>query len=172
MYTQFLSMYYQVSTTTYSLMQTKGCYDMSSDPFSQKFPRDAASEKALERTQLCSVKIQFVENLVSIFTSAIKNLTVFYTMCWVTGTNDSSTKRLMFQALFFPIISFKILCKNCFHFFSYFSFYNFTKIKVKSFESPKSIRNYERKIMLGTSDAWLMSRLSNRTSEPAYHIED
>ena len=28
------------------------------------------------------------------------------------------------------------------------------------------------KIMLGTSDAWLMSHLSHRPSDPAYHIED
>ena len=55
--------------------------------------------------------------------------------------NDSSTKRLMFQVLFFFIISCKILCKNRFNLFSCFFFYNFTKIKIKSFECPKSIRN-------------------------------
>ena len=64
---------------------------------------------------------------------------------------------------FFLIISCKILCKNRFNLFSYF-FYNFTKIKIKSFECPKSIRNYEKKILLGTSDAWLMSCLSQRPS--------
>ena len=42
--------------------------------------------------------------------------------------------------------------------------YKFTKIKIKSFECPKSIRNY-KKIMLGTSDTWSMSHLSNRPSE-------
>ena len=42
--------------------------------------------------------------------------------------------------------------------------------KIKSFECPKSIKNYEKKIMLGTSDAWSMSRLSHRPSEPAYYI--
>ena len=36
---------------------------------------------------------------------------------WVAGTNDSSTKRLMFQVLFFFIISCKILCKNRFNLF-------------------------------------------------------
>ena len=60
-------------------------------------------------------------------------------VCWVDGKNDSLTKCLMFQVLFFFIISCKFLCKNCFNFF----FYNFTKIK--SFECPKSIRNYEKK---------------------------
>ena len=41
-----------------------------------------------------------------------------------------------------------------------------------SFECPKSIRNYEKKVMLGTSDAWLMGRLYHRPSKPAYYIED
>ena len=44
-------------------------------------------------------------------------------------------------------------------------------MKIKSFECPKSIRNYEKKI-LGTSDAWLTSRLSHRPSDPVYYIED
>ena len=29
-------------------------------------------------------------------------------------------------------------------------------MKIKSFVCPKSIRNYEKKIMLGTSDDWSM----------------
>ena len=44
-------------------------------------------------------------------------------------------------------------------------------MKIKSVECPKSITNYEKKI-LGTSDAWLTSRLSHRPSEPAYYIAD
>ena len=35
------------------------------------------------------------------------------------GTNESSTKRLMFQILLFFMISCKILCKNPFNLFSY-----------------------------------------------------
>ena len=38
---------------------------------------------------------------------------------------------------------------------------------MKSFE-----RNNEKKIILGTSDAWLMSFLSRRPSEPVYYTED
>ena len=34
------------------------------------------------------------------------------------------------------------------------------------------VRKYEKEIILGTSDAWLMSRLSQRHSDPAYYIED
>ena len=44
-------------------------------------------------------------------------------------------------------------------------------MKIKSFQCPKSIRNYEKKI-LGTSDAWSTSCLSYRPSEPVYYIVD
>ena len=44
-------------------------------------------------------------------------------------------------------------------------------MKIKSFECPKSIRNYEKKI-LATSDTWSTSRLSHQPSEPAYYIVD
>ena len=57
--------------------------------------------------------------------------------CLDNGTNESSTKRLMFQVLFFFMISCKFLCKNGFNSFFYF-FYRLTKIKIKSFECPKS----------------------------------
>ena len=50
--------------------------------------------------------------------------------------------------------------------------YDFTNIKIKSFECPKSIRNYEKKIMRGTSDAWSMSCLSHQSREPGCDIED
>ena len=40
-------------------------------------------------------------------------------------------------------------------------------IFAKNFE-----RNYEKKIILGTSDDWPMSRLSNQPNKPAYYIED
>ena len=33
-------------------------------------------------------------------------------------------------------------------------------------------RNYEKKIILGTSDTWSMRRSSHRQSDPAYYIED
>ena len=44
-------------------------------------------------------------------------------------------------------------------------------MKIKSFECPKSIRNYEKK-NIGMSDAWSMSRLSHRPSEPVNYIAD
>ena len=48
-------------------------------------------------------------------------------VCWADGTNDSLTKRLMLQVPFF-IKSGKILI-----------------LKIKSFDWPKSVRNYEKK---------------------------
>ena len=47
-------------------------------------------------------------------------------VCWADGTNDSLTKRLMLQVPFF-IKSGKILI-----------------LKIKSFDWPKSVRNYEK----------------------------
>ena len=55
-------------------------------------------------------------------------------------TNESLTKRLMFQVLFFFMISYKFLCKNPFNLFSCF-FYKITKMKIKSFECRKSIKS-------------------------------
>ena len=40
--------------------------------------------------------------------------------CLDDGTSESLTKHLMFQVLFFIMISCKILCKNPFNLFSYF----------------------------------------------------
>ena len=38
--------------------------------------------------------------------------------------------------------------------------------------AKNSARNYEKKIILGTSDAWTTSHLSQGTSKPAYYIVD
>ena len=48
-----------------------------------------------------------------------------------------------------------------------FIFLKNTKIKVKSFECPKSIKSL-KKIILGTSDAWSTIHLSNWPSDPAW----
>ena len=82
-----------------------------------------------------------------------------------TNNQSSDVPRL----IFFFTISCKILCKNCFNLIFYF-FNKFTKIK--SCECQKSIRNYIKTIILGTSDAWSMSHLSRRTSKLAYYIVD
>ena len=65
----------------------------------------------------------------------------------------------MFQVLFF------------FHNFLQNFLINLQKIKLKSFECPKSMRNYGKKY-LEMSDAWSMSHLSHWPSEPGYYIVD
>ena len=83
----------------------------------------------------------------------IKNPTIYNIIRWFAGSLGQMTRQPSVWCskyyLFFLIIS----CKNGFNLL----FYKFTKIKMKSFECPKSIRHY-KKIMPGTSD---------RTSEPA-----
>ena len=80
-------------------------------------------------------------------------------------TNNSSTKCDVPSIIFFHKILQNSLHRP-FHFF-----YKITKMKTKSFECHKSIRNYEKKI-LGTSDAWSTSRLSHRPSEPVCYFVD
>ena len=67
----------------------------------------------------------------------------------------------MFQVFFFH----EILQKP----FQFAFLHKITKMKMKSFECPKSIRNYKKKI-LGMSDTWSTSHLSHRSSIPAYYI--
>ena len=77
---------------------------------------------------------------------------------WVDGTINSSAKCLMFQALFF-LWSFI----NLGHSKLFFFIFVIETIFAKNFA-----RNHENKIILGTSDAWSMSRSS---INPVNHIE-
>ena len=45
-------------------------------------------------------------------------------------------------------------------------------LKIETIFAKYFARNYEKKVILGASDAWLMSCLSHRPSNPAYYIED
>ena len=81
-------------------------------------------------------------------------------ICRANGTNESLTKRLVFQVLLFLVTSCKILSKYHFNYFFLFIFFNY-----------KNRIIYEKKIM-GTSDAWSMICLSHRPGEPAYYIVD
>ena len=65
---------------------------------------------------------------------------------WLGRTNDSSTKHLMFQVLFFFLNFLQNSLKKSFQFIFLFS-YNFIKMKIMGFECLKSIRNYEKKCM-------------------------
>ena len=67
------------------------------------------------------------------------NLQYDMLVCWFAWTNESSTKRLMFQVLFF----FHNFLQNSLQkLFQFFFFYRSTKIEMKSFECLKSMRNY------------------------------
>ena len=67
--------------------------------------------------------------------------------CWLAGTIVSLSKHLLFQVLLFFHNFCKILCKNCFNSFRIY------KKKLKSFDCPKSIRNYKK------NNAWNIRRL-------------
>ena len=131
--------------------------------------KDSFKNFKMTKIQMCSIKIvawhkiTFGPKSLSIITwrviqkcnrhlrSVSWNPTIFniiHLVAWSMERSRRLTKHLMFQVSFVFIISCKILCKNPFNLF----FYNFTKIKIKSFECPKSIRNYE-KIIIGMSDA-------------------
>ena len=94
--------------------------------------------------------------------------------CWVAGMIVSLIERLMIQVLFFFIISCKTLCKNLFNLFSYF-LYKFTKIKIKSFESPKS-KPATHCYIFNLSKVYLdhqrLGGWDNQPSDPVYYIED
>ena len=79
---------------------------------------------------------------------------------WVAGANDSSTKRLMFQALFFS--QFLIDLGHSKLYFQY----------IKIMFAKNFARNHAKKIILGTSDAWSTNHLSQLTRESAYYIVD
>ena len=61
---------------------------------------------------------------------------------WNAGTKDSSTKRLMFQVLFFLHNFLQNSFKKMFQFI-----FLFFLMKIKSFECPKSINNKEKKLL-------------------------
>ena len=99
-----------------------------------------------------------------LFGFELKNPTISNMIRWFAGTNDSSTKRLMFQVLsFFSQFLAKFFAKIVSIYLFIFFFQKFTKIRIKSFECLKSIKNYRKK-MLGTSDTWSTNHLSQQTS--------
>ena len=95
-------------------------------------------------------------------TEGTKNPTIFNIIRWVAGLlgRSSHWPSVWCSKYFFFIISCKILSKNPFKLF-FQIFYNFTKIKIKSFECPKSIRNYEK------NNAWSIRRLVDESFVPS-----
>jgi hypothetical protein len=98
----------------------------------------------------------------------LKSVNLQYSMlgCLDDGTNDLSTKSLMFQVLFSLILFYRLRALKT----PYFYFCNFIKKKIEMIFAKNFARNHEKKIILGTSDAWLTIRLSHRPSDPAYYF--
>ena len=74
------------------------------------------------------------------------NPSIYNIIRWVAWTMGQTNRRQSVwcsKYYFFFMISCKILCKNPFNFFSYF-FFKIKKIKIKSFDCPKSIKSIKR----------------------------
>ena len=92
-----------------------------------------------------------------------KNPTIYNIIQWFTGSLGQMTHRPSVwcsKYYFFSQFLAKFFAKIVSIYFSIF-FYKFTKIKIKSFECPKSIRNYEK------NNAWNIRRLVDESFVPA-----
>ena len=101
-----------------------------------------------------------------------RNPSIYNIICWFAGPMGQTTRRPRFwcsKYYFFHEILQNSLQKP-FQFIC-FVLYKITKMKIKSFGCPKSIRKYEKRI-LKKSDAWSTSCLSHQPSKPAYYIVD
>ena len=108
------------------------------------------------------------------FVNSYRNPTIFNTYNtlgrWVDWMNDSSTKRLIFQALFlFQNFSCTFGTQNHFIFVNLWEF--FLKKKWNNF-CKEFWKKLWKKMILGTSDTWLMRRSSQPPGKPANYIED
>ena len=89
---------------------------------------------------------------------------------WVTGPNDSLTKHLILQVLFFFITSYRF--RTLLTLYLYFcKVIKNVKINWKDF-CREFCKTLWKKIILGTSDAWLTRHLAHQPSNPAYYIEN
>ena len=96
-----------------------------------------------------------------------RNPTIFNIIRWVAGSVGRTTHppSVWCSKYYFFHNFLQNSLQNTFQFIFQFS-HKFTKIKIKSFQCPKS-KEIIKKIMLGTSDAWSMSHSSQRPSDPA-----
>jgi len=85
-------------------------------------------------------------------------------VCCVTGTKDSSTKRLMFKALSLIIISYRLRALK-----TLCIFLIFVKLLKKNLKRTIFAKNLQEKIILGASDPW---SFVPRPSEAVYCIEN
>ena len=77
----------------------------------------------------------------------------------------------MFQALFFFIVSYRLRALKTLYFY-FFKVIKKIKKLIERIFAKNFARNYEKKIILGTSDTWSMRQSFHRPSDPAYYIED
>ena len=104
-------------------------------------------------------------------TSLTRNLSIYNIIRWFAWPMGLVNQAFDVPSIIFSFTKFfKILCKNQFNSICFFFLWNY-KNKFKSFECPKSVGNYEKKI-LGTSDAWSISCLSHWPREPEYYIKN
>ena len=100
---------YQFLTLGWSSWKTKWISDemlMQKGPVQNRF---LALNHSVNNNAMNIYHCQIFRNL------KFDNLQYNMLVRWVPGTNDWSTKCLMFQVLSFFIISCKILCRNCFN---------------------------------------------------------
>ena len=85
---------------------------------------------------------------------------------WVDGTNDqaSDVPRITFFYNFLFLRALKTLF--------FMNFEKSKRINWNDFCKELCKKLWKKKIILGTSDTWLLSQLSQRPSNPAYYIED
>ena len=83
---------------------------------------------------------------------------------WVDGMNDSSNKHLLFQALFFFTVSYRLRALKTLDFY-------YEKINLNNF-CKEFYKKLLKKIILGTSEVWSMICLSHCSSEGEYYIVD
>ena len=100
-----------------------------------------------------------------------RNPTIYNMICWFAGSLGQMTRQPSVPCIiFFFHEKLQKSLQKPFQFI-FLSIYKIIKMKIKSFECPKSMRNYKKKI-LGRSDTWSTSRLSQRPNQPVYYIVD
>ena len=104
-----------------------------------------------KETTICNYDGLFL----SASTSQIRQSTIWYAVFWlINEASDVPSIIIVFQN------SFQNSLQKLIQFFFYF-FHRFTKIKIESFECPKSIRNYEQ------NNVWNIRRMVDNSFIPA-----
>ena len=120
------------------------------------------ASKKLQILQFCNFEYQMFFSITRIISSHSRNPTIYNIIHWFAGSLGQMTRRPSVWCS--KYIFFHDFLQNSLQkwFQCIFSFlYEFTKIKTKSFECPKSIRNCEK------NNTWNIGRLVNESFVPA-----